>query len=119
MKTLLKWLILLPIAAIVIVFATINRHPVKVVLDPFGAKIPGLTFEAPLYLVILSSIILGVLIGGIASWLKQGKYRKAAREARSDVRSLERETQQLRSQAAALPLVSTDPTEAYRTRRTA
>lgn len=101
MLRLLKWLLLLPIAAIVVIFAIANRHMVKVVADPFGAQFPGLTFEAPFYLVIFATLLLGVFIGGIAAWLRQGKHRRACRILRADERKLREENQSLRQQVSA------------------
>ena len=117
MRTLLKWIILLPVAAVIIVFAVVNRHDVKVVFDPTGNGLPGLTFDLPLYLILFSALILGVLIGGVAAWLKQSKHRKAARAARNDARKLADETQRLRSQMAANPALAS-PTIAYTGPRT-
>lgn len=112
MTRLLKWIVLLPIVAIVVVFAVVNRHSVSVVFDPTGNRMPGLTFEAPLFLILFATLIIGVLLGGCASWLKQGKYRKAAREARHDAQKLEGEAEKLRAQVAAVPALAS-PTDAY------
>ncbi len=106
MKNILKWILLLPVAIVIIVFAVANRHPVKVYFDPTGNKLPGFTFDAPLYLVLFAALLAGVFIGGAAAWLKQSKHRKAARVARGEARKLESEAQQLRTQIAALPAIS-------------
>jgi uncharacterized integral membrane protein len=116
MKSLLKYLLLLPVAAVIIIFATSNRHSVKVVADPTGVLLPGMHVDAPLYLVVLVSIIAGVLIGGFASWLKQGKHRKAARVARSDTKKLQAEAERLRSQVSNLPAAEASVTAAYTSR---
>jgi len=103
MKRFLTWLVAAPVAALVIVFAISNRHSVTLVLDPFGGLASGLTFQSPLYLVIFASLLLGVLAGGVAAWLKQGKHRRAAREARAEARKYQEEAQRLRAQLATQP----------------
>ena len=88
MKTLLKWLIITPIALAIIAFSIINRQSVPVILDPFGTDIPGLRFNPPLFIVMFACGGLGVLAGGVMTWIGQGKHRRAAREARAEVARL-------------------------------
>ncbi len=119
MKSFLKYLLLLPIAAIIIIFAIGNRHLVKVVADPSAMLFPSMQVEAPLYLVVLASIAAGVFIGGLASWLKQGKHRKAARAARADTKKIQAEADRLRSQISNLPASEANVTAAYLSRSAA
>ena len=107
MATMLKWLLLVPVAVIVIMFAVVNRTPVTIVADPFPPASAGLTFSAPLFLVILVSMIVGVMIGGFGAWLRQGRHRKAARQAQVEADRQRIEAERLRSQVnafAALPV---------------
>ncbi len=94
MQTVFKWLVIAPIAILIVIFAIVNRQSVPVVLDPFGSDVPGLRFEAPLFFVMLLCGGLGVLAGGLVTWIGQSKHRRAAREARAEVA-------RLRAQAAA------------------
>jgi uncharacterized integral membrane protein len=119
MKSILKWLLLLPFAAVIVVFSIYNRHGVEVMVDPSSIFYSGMKFTLPLYMVVFASMMIGVLAGGIASWLKQGKHRKAARDARSDARKLHGEAERLRSQVAALPAAEASVTAAYRNRNAA
>ena len=41
-------------------------------------------------------LILGVLIGGIAAWIRQGKWRRAARRLDGEVRALHQEMDAVR-----------------------
>jgi uncharacterized integral membrane protein len=86
-------LILVPLAVIIIAFAVANRQVVTVSLDPFGANEPAVTL--PLFALVILLLIIGVLIGGVAAWLRQGKWRHTARR-------LEREAQHLRQKVDAL-----------------
>ena len=49
-----------------------------------------------------------MLVGGLASWIAQGKHRKAARRNRREVEALRSETQALRSAVpdSALPALT-------------
>jgi uncharacterized integral membrane protein len=84
MKAALKALILVPLAVLVVLFSLANRDAVTVNFDPFGTKSEDLSLTAPLFLIVILSIMLGVMLGGIAAWLVQGKHRRAARLARAE-----------------------------------
>ena len=49
MKTLVRVLIVLPLALVIIVLAVANRAPVQVSLDPFSGVAPLVAFSAPLF----------------------------------------------------------------------
>lgn len=101
MAAILKWLLLVPVAALVIMLAVANRAPVRVVVDPFPPVSEGLTFSAPLFIVILASVIAGVVIGGCGAWLRQGRHRRAARLAQAEAARQRNEADRLRSQVNA------------------
>lgn len=107
MKTILKALILVPIALAIVLFSVANRASVQVSLDPISDA-PQLAYNMPLFAVVLVSIAAGVLIGGLASWIAQGKHRKAARRNRREVEALRSETQSLRAAVpdSALPALT-------------
>jgi uncharacterized integral membrane protein len=89
-------LILLPLAIVVISVAVANRHSVVVSFDPFDQAHPALTRALPLYLLMLMLLIGGVVVGGIAAWLRQGKWRRAARRADAQTRELRAEVDRLK-----------------------
>jgi uncharacterized integral membrane protein len=92
MRRFLQMLIVVPAAFLLIVFAIANHHDVKVSLDPF-ARIDDATLSvhAPLFVVLIVAAMLGVVVGGIATWFSQGKHRRSEREARGEVDRLRRE----------------------------
>jgi uncharacterized integral membrane protein len=96
MKSIFKWLILTPIALIAVIFAIVNRQIVPVIIDPFGTDIPGLRFEAPLFFVMFACLILGALIGGLVTWIGQGKHRRSLREERAQSQRLRAENDRIR-----------------------
>ena len=84
-------LILVPLAIVFIVFAVANRQSVVVSFDPFDQAPPALALSLPLFALILILIIGGVIIGGIAAWLNQGKWRWRARHFEREARTLRKE----------------------------
>jgi uncharacterized integral membrane protein len=79
MKGFLKALLLVPIMAVVILFAVMNRTPVTVELDPLGLMGQGMPVSVPLFLLVFLAVAVGVVLGGAAVWLAQGRHRKSAR----------------------------------------
>ncbi|PWB84220.1 MAG: DUF1049 domain-containing protein [Methylocystaceae bacterium] len=102
MRSVLRIIVYVPLGLVFLFFAVANRGAVKIFLDPFpGDDAAGLSFEAPLYLVVLASIALGVVAGGLSSWVAHGRYRRAAKAARVDAKKARSEADQLRGQALA------------------
>jgi uncharacterized integral membrane protein len=106
MKTFLKAIILVPIAVIVLAFAYANRQTTIVSFDPFNSEIPAFSMAGPLFIVLFATILVGILIGGTASWWSQGKRRKSLREARAECDRLKDEV--LRLKAAARQQAGTE-----------
>ena len=69
-------------------FAVANRQTVTVSFDPFSSASPAYAATLPLFVVIFVVLILGVMVGGIAAWIRQGKWRRAARRLDGEVRAL-------------------------------
>jgi hypothetical protein len=95
--------VLIPIAVVIVMFAVANREIITVSFDPFNSAQPAFAFKLPLFALIFVLVGLGVLIGGIAAWLKQHKWRARARRAEADVRRLRTELDTERSLAVAPP----------------
>ena len=87
--------ILIPLAIVIIAFAVANRQIVTVSLDPFSPEHPASSVTLPLFALVIGLLIVGVLIGGAASWLRHGNLRRTARR-------FEREMRDLRSELASL-----------------
>jgi uncharacterized integral membrane protein len=83
-RKIVNFAILLPLAVILVIFAVANRHWVTVSFDPFNSIDPSLAIDLPLFIVIVLSAIFGVLAGGIATWVRQGRWRRAARQHEAD-----------------------------------
>ena len=90
-------IIVIPIAAVIIAFAVANRQTVTVSFDPFSSTSPAYAATLPLFAVIFVVLILGVLIGGVATWFGQSKWRRTARKLDAEVRALQQEIEQERA----------------------
>lgn len=86
-RKLINILILLPIAIVLIVLSVANRDSVTLALNPFDPSDTLLSVSAPFFVFLFAAVILGMIIGSLATWFRQGKYRKKARtEAREAVK---------------------------------
>jgi len=101
MRKFISALILIPLAIVFIVFAVANRHFVTVSFDPFNSANPSVGASLPLFVVIILVAILGVIAGGLATWVRQGRWRRAARLHEAEARHARTELADLRVQAAA------------------
>lgn len=99
LRKIVNVLVLLPLAIIFIVFAVANRHLVALSFDPFNSADPALGVTLPLFVVIIAAATLGVIVGGIATWFGQRKWRQAARRHESETHEAHRQLADLRSRA--------------------
>lgn len=97
LRKIVSALILVPLAILLVMFAVANREAVTVSFDPFDPAQPALSLRMPLFVLIFAFLILGVLLGGIAAWLRQGRHRRASRALRADIGGLRREIEILNS----------------------
>ena len=103
--------VVVPLCILFVIFAVANRHAVSVSLDPFGGDAPGLTLTMPLFLLILLLVGFGVLVGGVATWRNQGKWRRAARFNAEDAHALRIERDDLKAELAARAAPALPPPE--------
>jgi uncharacterized integral membrane protein len=89
-------IILIPIVLLLVMFAVANRQIVTLSYDPFDAANPAYAVTVPLFVLIFVLVVLGVLLGGVAAWLRQGRWRRAARRLDGQMRRLNDEVHELR-----------------------
>ena len=87
----LSWIVTLPLMLALVVFSLANRGEVGVDLWPFEER-----FALPLSWLMLGSLFVGVVAGGVAAWLSGAKTRRRARELKYDKAHLEREVIRLK-----------------------
>jgi uncharacterized integral membrane protein len=98
-RKVLAAVILVPLAVVIIAFAVANRQIVTVSLDPFSADHPAASLTLPLFALVIVLLIVGVLIGGIAAWLRQSKWRRTARRLEREIADLHIEIEGLKRTA--------------------
>ena len=106
-------IIVVPLAAVIIAFAVANRQIVTVSFDPFTAVNPAYAATLPLFAVILVVLIVGVVVGGVAAWLRQSKWRRTARQLDGEVRTLRAELDAIRRRFAVSEPSEPAPTTTY------
>ncbi len=101
MKKLLSWIFWVPVGVILIIIAISNRQIVTFSIDPLSGIDPFFILSLPLYLLLFAAILFGILFGGIAAWLAQGKWRKSARHMTEEAAKWREEATQLRESSRA------------------
>ena len=96
---LLFWIVVVVVAAVLGSFAASNRESVALGLWP----LPVLA-ELPLYIAVLGALLLGMLVGAVATWLAGGRRRRQARQRTRRLAALERDL-------AATQALPADPAE--------
>ena len=100
MRKFLGTLVVIPLGIFFVIFAVANRHLVTVSFDPFNSATPTVAVTLPLFVVIIAVAMLGVLAGGMATWFRQGRFRRAARQHEAEMRDIRTQLADLRSQTA-------------------
>ena len=93
-----KYIVIILAAIVLLAFAYANHQFVTVSFDPFGsdgAIVPPV--DAPLFVVVIVSAMLGVIAGAAATWLSQGRHRKAARRFHADADKWRAQAESLRN----------------------
>lgn len=109
MRKFVNYLVLVPLAIVLVMFAVANREVVTVSFDPFSSTDPAFALRMPLFALMFVFVMLGVLIGGVATWFTQAKWRRNNRRLQADIEALRRDVTLLgervdvRDPAATLP----------------
>jgi uncharacterized integral membrane protein len=91
-------------AIILLGFAFANRGLVTVSFDPFATTASAaFSIETPLFAVVIVAAMLGIVAGALATWLSQGRHRKASRQSRREADKWRAQAQALKAVHPALP----------------
>ena len=106
----LRIVVIAVVAIILLLFAFANRQIVTVSFDPFGsATIAAFAITAPMFAVVIVFAMLGVIAGAAATWLSQGRHRRAARRHRAEADRWRAEARTLKAaQPPTLPALVTN-----------
>ncbi len=80
--------IFVPLAIVLIALAVANREMVAFTLDPFNPGNPALTITLPFFIFLFAALALGMIVGSAVTWVRQGRYRKLARQRRIEAEGL-------------------------------
>ena len=98
LRRIVGWVVLVPLCIVLIVFALANRQLVVVNFNPFvpseALSTPGV--GVPFFLVLFTVLLLGVVLGGIATWFAQSHHRRDERSYRRETERLSREVDAMR-----------------------
>ena len=99
-RKILAAIVLVPLAIVIVGLAVANREVVSISFDPFNSVNPAFAIKAPLFILVLLLVTVGVVIGGFAAWLRQSKWRRAARDLDGELRATRAEAEALRADIA-------------------
>jgi membrane-anchored protein YejM (alkaline phosphatase superfamily) len=99
LKRIVGWVVLVPLCVALVVFALANRHLIPVNFNPLvspeaAALSPGA--GVPLFLVLYAVLLLGVILGGIATWFAQASHRQRAKHWRREAELLRQDLEAAR-----------------------
>jgi uncharacterized integral membrane protein len=98
----LRWALIVVLLVLVTLFALANYQPVEIRFDPLDTGPAAL--RVPFFIAAFAFLLIGVVIGGAAAWLRQAKWRRRARERGRTADGLSRELSELRAErAVAVP----------------
>ncbi|MGH6867153.1 MAG: LapA family protein [Methyloceanibacter sp.] len=92
-RKLILGFVVVPFGVLLIALAVVNRKPVALSLDLFGGTEPSI--EAPFFLFLLGAFACGLVVGGLATWFRQGRWRRVAREETRQARDWRRQADRL------------------------
>ena len=101
-KKIVNILVLIPVGIVLIVLSVANRQSVTLALNPFRPEDSVLSVSAPFFVYLFLAVILGMVIGSLATWFTQGKYRKRARVEASEAVKWHTEAEKHRTRAEAM-----------------
>lgn len=91
LKRLFSLLILVPVGVVLIAVAVSNRQNVTIAVPPYLEDAPLYAFTIPLFVVLFAVLLIGMIVGSLATWFRQSHYRREARSKRAEVTELTKE----------------------------
>ncbi len=96
-KRIISLLILVPVAIVLIVLSVANRQTVTLALNPFDPGDQVLSIDLPFFVFLFAALILGLIVGSVATWLTQGKHRARARSSKKEAVKWHKEADRLKA----------------------
>src|SRR5262245_1428774 len=94
-RRLVRLVVLLPAVVAAAAIGLANRQDVRLGLDPFRPDDPVLSVVLPFYAWLLAALILGVIVGGLATWASRARWRRSARRSEAETQRWKAEANRL------------------------
>lgn len=88
MRRFVSFLVFVPLGLALLLLAIANRTPTLLSLDPLNPSEPLLSVKLPMFVYLFIALILGVVLGGVSTWLSQRRFRKDARRFRREAAAM-------------------------------
>jgi len=98
LRRILRFVVAVPIVGALVALGVANIHDVRLALDPFRPDDPALSIVLPFYVWLLAALIVGVVTGGLATWLTQAHWRRSAKAQDVEARRWRAEADRLHRQ---------------------
>jgi uncharacterized protein HemY len=95
LRRIIHLFVILPAVAVLAAIGLANTQDVRLSLDPFRGDDPALSLLLPFYVWLLAALILGVVIGGLATWGTQARWRRSARRSEAETQRWKAEAERL------------------------
>lgn len=107
MKKILRWVVFVPVGAVLVLFLIANRNTVALSLDPFSTETPAFATPAlPLWLWLVLSLLIGFFLGASGMWMSGRELRIRAKADRLELKALKKAAA---AEAEAKPAAPTPP----------
>ena len=110
-KKIVNILVLAPVGVILVVLSVANRQPVRLALNPFRPDDSMLSTTAPFFVYLFLALLIGIVIGALATWVSQHRYRKRARTEAVEAVKWQTEADKQKARAETLAAQSLLPVQ--------
>ena len=102
LKRLIFVVVVLPIALVLLALAVANRQVVSLNYNPFVPDLPGWQIAAPMFVFLFLVFAAGMIVGSMATWFKQSRYRRRARAKETEAEEWRYKADRERERAQAM-----------------
>lgn len=91
MKKILRWLLIIPFGALIVLFLVANRALVRLSFDPFSVDNPALATPAiPLWMWLTLALLIGFFAGAAGMWFSDRELRIRAKADRLELKAMKK-----------------------------
>lgn len=91
MKKVLRWVVVIPVGALIVLFLIANRKLVALSLDPFSTDAPAIATPAlPLWIWLILALFVGFFMGAAGMWVSDRELRIRAKADRIELKALKK-----------------------------